>query len=514
MSRRLLPMAPVDAGWFHMDGRTNLAMVTGVTLTRERLDVTRVKEVFQTRILSFDRFRQRVVEHGLPLATPHWAEDPDFELDDHIHHIALPAPGDETALMELLSDLASTPLDYKRPLWQVHVVDGVHIGDTGEEGGSAFVMRFHHCIGDGTAMMAVAQRLFDARPDAPPQEFPKRQKPPQAGMLDRIVRPAQQAMSQATHLAGSAVQGASDLLAHPTYILDWAQFAARSAGVAVGTLFKTPDPQTPLKGKLGLHKRVAWSAPVALEDVKAIGGAHDAKVNDVLVAAMAGALRHYFATRQATVEGVTVRAVVPVDLRPAGQGIKLGNRFGLVFLEMPIGLADAWERLRRTKAGMDAIKRSPEAPVFMGIIGIFGRTPKPVEDLALEIFGSKATLVLTNVAGPRQPLYLAGATVERIMFWVPHPADLGMGVSIFSYNGQVTVAVVTDAGLVPDPEVITAAFEREFAAMRAAVEQAPPNEHDATAVEVRQRCAATTRAGSPCKKWAVAGSPYCQVHRP
>lgn len=508
MSRKSIPMAPVDAGWFHMDGRTNLAIVTGVTLTRERIDVARVKEIFRTRILTFERFRQRVIERGMPLPTPHWEEDPDFDLDDHIHHIALPAPGDEVALMELVSDLASTPLDYRRPLWQVHVVDGVHVGGTGADGG-AFVLRFHHCVGDGTAMMAVAQLLFDAQPEAAPQVLPKRPKPLRAGMLDRFFRPAQQAMEQASHLAGSAVYGATDLLFHPSHVFDLAQLAARSAGVAVGTLFKTPDPSSPLKGKLGVRKRVAWSAPIALEEVKAVGRAADAKVNDVLVAAIAGALRDYFDAHKAPVEGVTIRAVVPVDLRPSGEGARLGNRFGLVFLDLPIGVPERRERLRRTKAGMDAIKRSPEAPVFMGIIGIFGRTPKPVEDIALDIFGSKATLVLTNVAGPRQPLFLVGATVERIMFWVPHPADLGMGVAIFSYNGQVTVAVVADAGLVPDPETITAAFEAEFAAMRSAM-------GDAMSVDVapaRSHCAATTKAGTPCKNRPVDGSLYCRFHQ-
>ena len=160
MPGKIKPMAPVDAGWFHMDGSTNLAMVTGVVLTSEPLDFAHVKDVYAHRLLSFDRFRQRVVEAGMPLATPHWQDDPLFNIDDHFHHVALPAPGDQQVLMELLSDLASTPLDYKRPLWQVHVVDNV-------EGGGALIFRFHHCVGDGTAMMALSQRLFDATPDAP-----------------------------------------------------------------------------------------------------------------------------------------------------------------------------------------------------------------------------------------------------------------------------------------------------------------------------------------------------------
>ena len=155
------PLSPVDAGWYHMDGDTNLAMVTGVTLTREPLDFARVKAVYEHRIATLPRFRQRVVETGFPVPSPHWEEDPLFNIDDHIRHVALPEPCDQQALMNFLSDLASTPLDYRRPLWQVHVVDRV-------DGGSAVALRFHHCIGDGTAMMAVAQRLFDVEPDAAP----------------------------------------------------------------------------------------------------------------------------------------------------------------------------------------------------------------------------------------------------------------------------------------------------------------------------------------------------------
>ena len=157
--------------------------------------------------------------------------------------------------MDFLSDLASTPLDYKRPLWQVHVVDRVN-------GGSAVALRFHHCIGDGTAMMAVAQRLFDTEPDAPPDRIIPPSRPPKAGLFDRAVRPVR----QSGQLVSDIVQGGLDLLQHPSHVLDLPQLLVQSAGVAIGTLLKWPDPTSPIKGKLGLAKRVAWSEPVALDD--------------------------------------------------------------------------------------------------------------------------------------------------------------------------------------------------------------------------------------------------------
>ena len=498
MAAKQQAMDPVDAAWYHMDGATNLAMVTGVTLTREPLDFERVKAVYAHRLLPLARFRQRVVETGMPYPTPHWEEDPYFNIDDHFHHVALPEPRDKQALLDLLSDIASTPLDYRRPLWQVHVVDRV-------DGGSALILRFHHCVGDGTALMAIAQLLFDEERDAPLERAPVKPRT-RAGLLDSLARPVRRLLDQ----SAQAVSSGANLVLHPSQAAELAQLAAQSAGVAVGTLFKTPDPQSPLKGRLGVPKRVAWSEPVALDDVKAVGNATNAKVNDVLVAAMAGALRHYMQARGSAQDGMTIRAVVPVDLRSPGRAMDLGNRFGLVFLELPVGTTGPLDRLRATKHAMDGIKRSPEAAVFLGILNIFGRTPRTVEDLAVGIFGSKATLVMTNVAGPRQPLYMAGSSVDRLMFWVPHPGALGMGISILSYNGAVTLGVVADAGLVPDPEKITAEFNAEFARLHAAVAEV------GSAVESTAPilCAATTAAGRPCKNRPLSGSPYCRMHQP
>ena len=154
MAGKTKPMTAVDAAWYHIDGPVNLAQPTGILLTRDPLDFARVKEIYEARILKFDRFHQRVVEPAIPLGTPHWEDDPNFDIEQHVHHLALPEPQDKSALMDFLSDVVSTPLDRSRPLWQVYVVDGV-------DGGSALVMRFHHCIGDGTAMMALAQELYD-----------------------------------------------------------------------------------------------------------------------------------------------------------------------------------------------------------------------------------------------------------------------------------------------------------------------------------------------------------------
>ncbi len=458
------PMTPIDASWYHIDGPVNLAQVTGILLMRTPLEFEKVKAVYTQRLGRFERFRQRVVEHGFPIATPCWEDMPHFEIDQHLHHIGLPAPCDKRALANLISDLASTPLDRGRPLWQVHVVDGV-------DGGSALIMRCHHCIADGTGMLAVIRELFDTTPDAPLAATPEPARmPAEPGLIDRIVAPALDTVVGSARAVASTVAAGFDAVAHPERSVARAAAVLEGAGMLVNELLKKSDPESPLKGTFGMKKRVAWSEPVALADVKSIGAPSGAKVNDVLVAAMTGALRRYLQQRHVDVNHMTVRAMVPVDLRPPERALELGNEFGLVILELAVRSRAPGQRLRSTKAHMDALKRSPEAVAIMTLFDLFGRVPKPVEDLAVDIFGSKASVVMTNVAGPQQALYLAGVPIDRMMFWVPHPGkQLGMGISIMSYMGFASLAVIADARLVPDPEAITEAFNREFAQLLAAV---------------------------------------------
>jgi len=456
-------MAPVDVAWLHIDGPVNLAQVTGIVLTRKPLDFAKVKAIYAARLTRFPRFRQRVVERGLPIAAPCWEDMPDFAIEQQLHHVALPAPHDQAALVDLISDLAATPLDRGRPLWQAHVVDGV-------DGGSALIMRIHHCVGDGTAMMAVIRHLFDATraaavvpaaATAPAFAGSARIENSIAYALDAIATPAR------TSLA--ALGAGLDTVMHPQAALEKAAKVFEGAAMLATALLKAPDPKSPLKGEFGMTKRVAWSEPVALDDVKAIGAPLGAKINDVLVAAMTGALRTYLHGRHVDVNHTTVRAMVPVDLRPPERAAELGNEFGLVILDLPVRSRSASQRLRTTKARMDALKRSPEAAAVLTLFNLFGRSPKAVEDLAVDLFGSKASLVMTNVAGPRKTLYLAGVPIDRLMFWVPHPGrQLGMGISILSYRGAASLAVIADAGLVPDPETIAREFNREFARMLAA----------------------------------------------
>ena len=223
----------------------------------------------------------------------------------------------------------------------------------------------------------------------------------------------------------------------------------------------TTDDKTAFKGEVGVGKAVAWSKGIPLDDVKFVKNTMGATVNDVLVAAMAGALRRYVETRGDDPEGKEIRAMVPVDIR-AADDTKLTNRFALVYLSLPIGIADPIDRLFATKRNMDAIKRSPEALVTYQAIAGLGVVSDSIARSVRGYYADKVSVVLTNVPGPSEKLYFAGKLLDTIVFWVPQSGSIGVGISIFSYAGQVNVGLITDRGLAPDPDTIIEAFQVEF----------------------------------------------------
>jgi WS/DGAT/MGAT family acyltransferase len=445
MSRK--PLSAVDAAWLRMEDPTNLMMVTGVLLFDERLDPARFRAVIEERLLPFARFRQRVQEPPFGVGIPQWVIDDRFDLDAHLHHVALPAPGDKAALETFVSDLMSTPLDFSKPLWQMHLVEHAQ--------GSALVSRIHHCIADGMALVQVLLSLTDAT------ARPRRRSRPAA--------PAAAADDGSPLLRAGAwlAQAGFGLVRDPARALGMAGLGAGAAATLARLALLPPDPDTALKGPLGVTKRAVWSEPVPLADVKAAGTRMGATINDVLVTSAAAALRDYLVARGEDVSGLDVRVAVPVNLRPLDGEVHLGNQFGLVFLALPLGIEDPRERLAEVKRRMDELKNSLQPLVAFGTLGAIGYLPPALQPLPIQFFGSKASAVLTNVPGPRERLYLAGAPLARSMFWVPQSGRLGLGISILSYAGEVMVGAASDVGLIPDPQVIVDGFQRDLAQLLA-----------------------------------------------
>ncbi|MBN1208404.1 MAG: wax ester/triacylglycerol synthase family O-acyltransferase [Myxococcaceae bacterium] len=457
-------MASVDAAWLRMEEPTNLMMITAVLWFDERPDWERLKAVVRERLVErFPRFRQRlVVPEGL-LAVPYWEEDPAFELDSHLGHARVPPPGDRDALEALVSQWMSTPLDRSRPLWQFHEVDGFGQG-------GALLARIHHTLADGMALARVLLSLVDESREEHFTPEPQPREEPRAPGWRKLLRGAR-AVAVGTR---AAWKRGAELLSEPIQLGDLVREGARGAAALSRLALMPSDPPTALRGALGTEKRAAWSDPLPLEEVKALGRAMESTINDVLLAALTGALRRYLEERGGPVEDL--RAFIPVNLRPPEAPIprELGNRFGLVFLELPVKEVEPRRRLRELKRRMDALKRSPEAALTFGMLGVVGLAPAAVERKAVEVLAAKGSLIMTNVPGPRHAVYLAGTKVAGLMFWVPQSGKVALGVSIFSYAGQVTVGVSVDAGLVPDPHRLVSTFQDELKALSAeAARQGP-----------------------------------------
>ncbi len=196
--------------------------------------------------------------------------------------------------------------------------------------------------------------------------------------------------------------------------------------------------------------------------MKAVGKALGCSINDVLLSMAAGSLRDYLMEKGDSADGVEIRAIVPVNLRPAGAGRNLGNHFGLVFLDLPLGVEHPLERLYEVRRRMQALKGSYQPVIALALLSAVGYGPSALQDQVTQLLGANASAVMTNVPGPQHPLYFAGKRIVEQDFWVPQSGGIGMGVSILSYDGRIQFGVITDAGLVPDPHRIVDRFGDEF----------------------------------------------------
>jgi len=307
--------------------------------------------------------------------------------------------------------------------------------------------------------------MTDSAPDGPPAMpfAPHQRKREAAGDgLSAWLAPFGDVLDGARKIGGTLIEKGVAIWNDPAKAVELAgRGSALTAEIAKLALM-AEDSTTRFKGTPGIAKRVAWAEPLPLPEVKAIGRALGASVNDVLLACVAGALRDYLVEKGDAVDGVMMRALVPVNLRPLEQAYRLGNQFGLVFVDLPIGVENPVARLYQVRATMRALKDSYQPVLALGLLAAMGAGPKLLQEKLLAILAKNASAVMTNVPGPQAPLYLAGGLIDSLMFWVPQSGDIGMGVSIISYNDSVKFGVVTDRGLCPDPEKLIARFTSEF----------------------------------------------------
>lgn len=457
-------MSVVDTAWLRMDDEGHAMLIVSVLTTATPVRLADLRQVLATRLLCFPRFRRRPVADALGAS---WHDDPDFDLDAHIVRAPLPEPAGPAELQALAARLAAERLDPARPLWQVHFVERYG-------GGSAWVLRVHHCYADGMAMVRVLLSLTEqdsgpalaaasaaGRGHGAAAHFSRLQ--PLVQWLDQVTQPASDIFENALAEGARLLEGGVHRMFHPGEAARIASQAGGMAGEFARVLALPDDPPTPLRAKLRGEKRVAWTAPLDLAEVKTVARALDCSVNDVLMATLAGALGSHLRDAHAIdTDGLVLRASMPMNLRAAEDPMTLGNKFGLVFVDLPVGVRNPLQRAFRMHDTLHALKGSLQPPMTLLTLGVMGMLPGVAQAPLIELFSRKGTVVASNVPGPQAPLNLCGQRIDEIYFWVPQSGSMGLGASILSYAGKVFFGLIADSALVDQPQSLADRFGREF----------------------------------------------------
>jgi diacylglycerol O-acyltransferase len=423
----------VDLAWLRMDDSTNAMMITVAVMFKGQLNYERLITDLDGIAKRYRRLRQRIVLPVKRFTRPYWDDDPSFRVENHVERMALPLPADDIAVQELVNKQINMPLDFAHPLWKMTLVDNYPEG-------SILMIRIHHCIADGISLLQVLLQMTKTSLDAPAEQA-----------YDRgIVQPTS---SQETPGSNASVKV-------PTPI--------DMIAAIIRIIFRRPDPPTILKGPLGKVKKVSWSEPLSVPELKKIARNNKATLNDILMAVSTGAIRRYMDMHNDDRKR-NIRAFILVNMRGRSFDDELGNKFGLVFLDLPLDRETLLERIDGVKEGMDFLKASAEYAATYFILNLLGLLPSWIEHLATRFLDTKGTIVATNVPGSRRELIMADAPIQSIIGWVPQTGRIGIGLSFLSYNEQLVVGLNVDAGVIPDPEKFMELFIEEYKVLQAAV---------------------------------------------
>jgi WS/DGAT/MGAT family acyltransferase len=464
------PLTPVDIAWLRMDEPENRMQVHGILVIEGDVGREEMAKLLGERLARIPRFSQRIADRGGQLV---WAADRRFDLGRHVLEERLPEPGGDAELAAAIERWLHEGFDRAHPPWAFHALRGYRGGDT------AVLARLHHTIGDGVALMMVLLAMTDlavAGPATVAGEIAELEPtPPINPFLEILASGPHAPLDLARATAELWAPDMLRLMLSPAEAYSELNVVLKTLGASralMRILGSGSEPRTAFKGEIGVAKKVAWTERIPVEEVRAIGRKLGGTINDVLNTAMAGGLRRYLARSGAPDERLSFRAAMPVNLRLLPEMAAMGNRFGLVFLDLPVGIAEPEARLEELRRRSVKLRRSIEPLVVLSLLDLAGRLPYEFQRRLVGLFGSRATAVFTNVPGPRQTLWFAGRPIRDVFFWVPQAGRLGLGVSILSYDGGVRMGVGTDAGLVPDPQRIVDGFDAELEALARAAARA------------------------------------------
>ena len=459
-------MKPLDALFLHAeDGVSHMHIGSCAVFAGPTPTMSEILSLIASKLPLLSRYRQRARFVPLHLGHPVWIDDVDFQLADHVRHTALPAPGGDDELGQLMGRVMSHELDRSRPLWEAWVVEGLS-GDRW-----ALISKVHHCMVDGIAGTDMLASLLDTDPRAePPVPLAWRPAPPPSdvrlafdALAEMVAMPARQLLTwgangldpaSAWHNAGLVVSG------------------VRSLGTTLGH----PAKHMSVEGLIGPNRR--WSAGrCRLSDVSAIRRVTGGSVNDVVLAAIAGAFRDVLISRGEDVEGVVLRSLVPVSMRAPGDH-SANNQVSLLIVDLPVGIDSPLGRLEAVSDRMARLKSGHQATAAAAIVAAADFLPP-----ALLAYGASAMMtvlrrlpqgavhtVTTNVPGPQVPLYAMGREMLEYLPYVPVSEGIRIGVAIVSYNGAIAFGVTGDYDTTPDVQLMSARIESQLALLRRATE--------------------------------------------
>ena len=428
------------------------------------------------RLPRVPRYRQKLRTVPFRLGRPVWVDDPHFDLGYHVRRTALPRPGEDQQLAELMAQVMSQRLDRDHPLWEYWVIEAL------AQDRWALISKVHHCMVDGVSGTDLYRVIFDVSPEP---------SPPAARDQGAGAGPSSVELAARAAL-GAVALPARDALALGSAAADPAGALRRAADTARGLIKLVPalGPATgsSLCGPIGSQRRFTW-ARASLKDVKVIGRELGGTVNDVVLAAISGGFRALLLARGEEPGPHTVRSLVPVSTRAPGQENIYDNRVSAVLADLPVHIADPEKRLAALRAGLEALKASREEIIGEELASLFGYSLYPVASwwvrTALGLPPRDVVTVTTNVPGPGQPLYGMGRRLVEIIPYVPIAAAVRTGIAIFSYCGDLTFGITGDFAASPDLDVLARGIEHDVAELLAAARR-----HRRRAAAARRRAAA------------------------
>lgn len=423
--------------------------------------VQELRDHVAARLHLVPRFRRRPLTSPLRLHDPVWVDDAQFDLANHIEVVSLENPGGPGELRALAGQLLSLPLDRRRPLWRLWLIDGLR------DGRFAIVGQAHHALVDGLAAVEVAQLLLDADPSTPAPRPRPFSPAPEPSLAERALA----TVAERARFGRAAGSLALKTLANPGVAGEGVE-ALRRLGSALEPIAGAA-PRTALNRRVGRRRSVAF-AELPLTAAKELGREHGATVNDVVLATAALALGRYL--RRAGECHPWLRTLVPVSTRPDGTHAELGNRVSFVMVELPVGERSPAAALEEVTRQMREHKRAGSAGAFDGLLHAARFAPLPVRDAIAWIATRPQTfnVVVSNLPGPRDALYVMGRPLRAAYPAVPLPRGHGLSVGILSYHGVLHVGLYADPDVVPEVIDVAHDFTRSFDALRFALAPRPP----------------------------------------